>query len=327
MIRTLARKITFQRSAIALTVLSVAGLYALVAADHFSDPALPPATKQIFTAVLAPAPLVTKPVQVAMVGSAEKLFNLINYRLDGVRRHGKVPRVFLASLPSRLPKIRRPSKRKVIFIKTTLPLILHVNELIQQDRAEIKALRAKKKSSARLTDWENLRLQAISRTYGLNNVDMEELLRRVDVIPPSLALAQSAEESGWGTSRFAREGNALFGQRTFRGNKGIVPKERAKGAAYKVRAFDHLIDGVKSYARNLNTHAAYRKFRATRSVLRRGGKTLNGHGLAEALTAYSERGRAYVKTIQSIIRVNGLHQFDKVRLGDRLSIGATRPGA
>ena len=327
MIRTLARKITFQRSAIALTGLSVAGLYALVAADHFSGPALAPATKHISTAVLAPSPLLMKPVQVTMVGSAEKLFNLINYHLDGVRRHGKVPRVFLASLPSRLPEIRLPSKRKVIFIKTTLPLILHVNELIQQDRAEIEALYAKKKSSAHLTDREISRLQAIARTYGLNNVDMEELLRRVDVIPPSLALAQSAEESGWGTSRFAREGNALFGQRTFRGNKGIVPKERAKGAAYKIRAFDHLIDGVKSYARNLNTHAAYRKFRAMRSVLRRGGEALGGHGLAEALTAYSERGRAYVKTIQSIIRVNGLDQFDKVRLGDRLSIGPPRPGA
>ena len=106
-----------------------------------------------------------------------------------------------------------------------------------------------------------------------------------------------------------------------------MPKGRAKGASYRVRAFDHLIDGVKSYARNLNTHAAYRKFRAARSVLRQSGKTPGGHGLARALTAYSERGQAYVKTIQSIIRVNGLHQFDTVRLGDRLSIGTVRPGA
>ncbi len=328
MIQTLTREITFQRSAIALIVLGVAGLYALVAADHFSSPAAaPPATKQNTTAVPAPSPLLTKPVQVTMVGSAEKLFDLINYRLDSVRRHGNVPRVFLASLPSRLPEIRRPSERKVIFIKTTLPLILHVNELIQQDRAEIEALYAKQKSGAALTDREISRLQAVARTYGLNNVDMDELLRRVDIIPPSLALAQSAEESGWGTSRFAREGNALFGQRTFRSDKGIVPKGRAKGATYMVRAFDHLIDGVKSYALNLNTHAAYRKFRATRSVLRQGGKTLDGHGLAEEMTAYSERGRAYVKTIQSIIRVNDFDQFDKVRLGDRLSIDAARPGA
>ena len=111
------------------------------------------------------------------------------------------------------------------------------------------------------------------------------------------------------------------------GGKGIVPKERGKGQTYRVRAFDHLIDGVKSYARNLNTHAAYKKFRAMRSEFRQKGKALNGYQLAEALTAYSERGRAYVETIRSIIRVNGLDQFDKVRLGDQVSIRSNGPGA
>ncbi len=324
-----ARKITYQRSAIVLAGLCVAGLYAAVAIDRLAEPTLAeaPVGKQLTTAYLEPAPLLTKPLQISMAGSAEQLFNLIGYRLDGVRAHGKVPRVFLASLPSGLPKIRLAAKRKVLFIKTALPLILHVNELIQHDRTEIQALYAKQKSGAVLTESEMSGLRAVAETYGVAKVDFDELLRRVDVIPPSLALAQSAEESGWGTSRFAQKGNALFGQRTFKNNKGIVPKQRGKGQTYKVRAFDHLIDGVKSYAHNLNTHPAYRKFRATRAKLQRDGKALDGYRLAETLTAYSERGAAYIKTLKSLIRVNGFGEFDKVRLGDRVSIEKAGPDA
>ncbi|MHA1108937.1 MAG: glucosaminidase domain-containing protein [Alphaproteobacteria bacterium] len=334
MIGFFARKISYQRSAIVLAGVCVAGLYASVAIDRLADstvagPTLAeaPAGKQLSTAYLEPAPLLTKPLQISMVGSAEQLFNLIGYRLDGVRAHGKVPRVFLASLPSGLPKIRLAAKRKVLFIKTALPLILHVNELIQHDREEIQALYAKQQDGGRLSESEMSWLQEKAETYGIAKVDFGELLRRVDIIPPSLALAQSAEESGWGTSRFAQKGNALFGQRTFKKNKGIVPKRRAKGETYRVRAFDHLIDGVKSYAHNLNTHAAYRKFRAARSRLQRDGKALNGYRLAETLTAYSERGAAYIKTLKSLIRVNGFGEFDKVRLGDRVSIDRVRPGA
>lgn len=327
MIRALARKITYQRSVILAAGLCIAGLYAAVATDKFAEPAKPLTGKNLSKIYLDPSPLFNKPVQVSMAGSAEQLFNLIGYRLDGVREHGKVPRVFLASLPTRLPKIRIAAKRKVMFIKTALPLILHVNELIQQDRTEIQALYSKQKNGTRLTDSESLRLRAMAETYGLEKVDFEELLRRVDVIPPSLALAQSAEESGWGTSRFAQKGNALFGQRTFKNEKGIVPKKREEGQTYKVRAFNHLIDGVKSYAHNLNTHAAYRKFRSARSKLRRDGKPLGGYRLAETLTSYSERGGAYVKTLRALIRFNGFDEFDRVRLGDRVSTLKTRPGA
>src|SRR5690606_12194341 len=106
-------------------------------------------------------------------------------------------------------------------------------------------------------------LDRTAEAYGIDRTgpeDFAELLRRADTIPPSLALAQAAEESGWGTSRFAREGNALFGQRVWRGEDGIVPSDRADGETYRVAAFEHLIDGVKSYARNLNTHSAYEAF-------------------------------------------------------------------
>ncbi len=327
MIRTLARSLTYQRCAIILTGFSVVALYAAVVADQFRAAADPLGAMPPYSGAAAARPLIAKPVQVAMAGSAEKLFNLIGYRLDGVRRHGRVPRVFLANMPSKLPKIRLPGKRKVMFIKTALPLILHVNEVIQQDRAEIEMLYAKKKSGAQLSADETARMQAQAEAYGLDKADFVALLRRVDSIPPSLALAQSAEESGWGTSRFAQKGNALFGQRTFRGNKGLVPMKREKGQTYKVRAFDYLIDGVKSYARNLNTHFAYKEFRAVRAGLRKGGKALDGYKLAETLTAYSERGSAYVKSITAIIRVNKLDRFDKVRLGDRVSGGASGPDA
>ncbi len=152
------------------------------------------------------------------------------------------------------------------------------------------------------------------RDYGLAELDVAELVRRVDIIPPSLALAQAAEESGWGTSRFAREGNAIFGQRVWRGSNGMVPGRRDEGETFRVRAYDQLIDGVMSYARNLNGHVAYDDFRRSREKQRQSGQMPHGYELALSLLSYSERGAKYLTTIRKIMRVNGLQNFDKARL-------------
>ena len=164
--------------------------------------------------------------------------------------------------------------------------------------------------------------------YGLDSLDFDALLKRVDIVPPSLAIAQAAEESGWGTSRFAREGNALFGQRAYKASKkGIVPKERPDGTNFRVRAFDHLIDGVKAYVHNLNSHFAYEDFRDLRATLRAETGHIDGYALAGSLLRYSERGEDYINTIRVIMRVNSLQVFDSAKLGRSVANDGEGPDA
>lgn len=332
MIRRLVRGVSYEHAAIALTGLCVAALYLMVAIDRSGMPAKaaipaggPPAPSALPEA--GPAPVAgrfEKPIRIYAVGSAEKvaeIFERIGYRLDGVREEGKVPRVFLASLPDDLREIRHVSTRKLMFIKTTLPLILHVNELILSDRSRIDALWSKSRKGVVPSAAESAWLDDKAAEYNLKKFSFGALLARVDVIPPSLALAQSAEESGWGTSRFAHEGNALFGQRVWRGNgqDGMVPKQREDGQTFRVKAFDYLIDGVKSYVRNLNTHRAYRGFRRQRHELRLKGAPLDGLLMVDNLKSYSQRGDKYVETIRTLIETNNLHRLDDARLRDAKS--------
>jgi Bax protein len=330
MYRTLKNIVSYERCVIGLTGLCILSLYifALTAHQARAYPLVPSMAVDAASKIAAPrAP--QKPTRIMVVGSTDKLsdvFNRIGYQLDGVRRHGEVPRLFLASLPRDLSTIRVPADRKNMFIKTALPLILHVNELILAERAQIIALKKRLDAGDRIDPEESVWLDQTRERYDLEKLDFAELLRRIDIIPPSLALAQGAEESGWGTSRFAREGNALFGQRIFKGTHGIVPKKRDQGQKHRVRAFSHLIDGVKAYADNLNTHPAYKSMRAARAKIRSTDKVINGTALASTLVKYSERREKYVKTIKIIIRANGFHLFDKARLGDRLTIIASGSG-
>jgi len=164
-------------------------------------------------------------------------------------------------------------------------------------------------------------LQALAEKYGLQDEKDPQklvagLLERVDSIPPSLALGQTAYESGYGTSRFAVEGNALFGQWTYSG-KGMKPKEhRASKGNYGVASYRWPFNSVRSYMQNLNTHNAYQGLRDKRAELRKQGKEVTGMALTEALGSYSEKGMEYVKTLQSIIRVNNLANADKAHLRD-----------
>ena len=265
---------------------------------------------------------------VSSTGKLSALFKRIGYELDGVRLNGEVPRLFIANLPHDLKALARPDHRKVMFIKSTLPLVLHVNELIMHDRERLFRLRDQDAVGVMPSLEDSAWLTLMADSHDLDRIDFDALLQRVDVIPPSLAIAQAAEESGWGTSRFAREGNALFGQRIFGDRRaGIVPLEREEGLSFKVRAFDHLIDGVKAYMGNLNSHAAYDRFRALRSDMRAAGETIDGYRLVDALDRYSERGRDYVETIRAIMRVNGLEVFDGVRLGEQVASEEPSPDA
>jgi Bax protein len=259
-----------------------------------------------------------KPVLVMTVGSTKKLSDLfayMGYHLDTVRdQPTSVPRVYLASFPRDLEAVPSIDARKAVFIRTMLPLVLKVNESILLDRGRLLALRSRVDASKPMTAEENAWLQDLSRRYGLDSPDFDLLLKRVDVIPPSIALAQAAEESGWGTSRFAREANAAFGQYTYDDENGLVPERREDGKRHLIRAYDHLLDGVRSYALNLNTHEAYRQFRRQRAEMRAHGQELDGLTLVPALLAYSEGGQAYVDTVETIIRANDLSPFDRARL-------------
>ena len=147
--------------------------------------------------------------------------------------------------------------------------------------------------------------------YKVKNKDFDSLLSKVDIIPPSLAIAQAAYESGWGTSRFALEGNSLFGQRTWASTSGIVPLKRGQDQTFKVTKFDIIRASVKAYKKNLNTHKSYENLRLERKKMRAQGKEISGIKLSQHLDKYSEIKDKYVFYLQKIIEQNSLTDFDK----------------
>ena len=277
---------------------------------------------------------VQKPKGVTVVpGSARKLykdFRAIGYRLEDVMAGSEsVPRVFAKAMPHDLRRLNSVETRKQVFIKTMLPLILRVNEELRQNRARIAELTNRMAEGGQLTRTESRWLAAQYERHEVKPGNARLLLRRVDVIPPSLALAQAAEESGWGTSRFAQEGHALFGQRTTASGIGLIPEAHAEDAGIKVKSFEELLEGVRSYARNLNTHNAYADFRKVRAKMRESSRDtsgINSMRLIETLESYSARGKDYIDTIKNIIRVNNLRSLDGARLSENVPSGATRLG-
>ncbi len=245
-------------------------------------------------------------------GSLSAKFSKLDYDLANVIDEGlAVPRVLVINMPREFNRIRVTADRKEIFLKTVLPLILMTNEEILKERKRLLRIMADKIESDQIPVVDKLWLAAISERYDIDIINLPELLRRVDIIPPSLALAQAAEESGWGTSRFAVEGNALFGQYTFQTSYVLTPKKREKGKEHNIQAFPSLLDAVRSYARNLNTHRAYRDFRNRRHTLRRIGQEITGTKLVPKLKSYSERGEKYINTIKTIMKSNRLNKLDK----------------
>ena len=237
----------------------------------------------------------------------------IDYDLAGIRAgQREVPRLFLTNLPDDLSELTSIPERKRLFIQSILPIILRINEVILEERRQIEALAAKPAEA--LSRDERAWLAAIAERYGVEAGDFAALMERADILPPSLALAQAAEESGWGTSRFARDGNAVFGERTFTKGAGMVPDRRDADKKHEVKAFAVLPVSVITYMLNLNTHWAYESLRRERAKMRAAGEAIDGYRLARTLERYSERGTAYIETIESIIRGNGLEPFDRARL-------------
>lgn len=250
-------------------------------------------------------------------GALSKKFKKLGYDLDRVRAgNAAVPRLFLASLPGDIKNIRETRLRKSLFFKSVLPLVLQANEEILRDRRRLWNIHFQRSLDRKLGPADRLWLMVMAERYGVKRGDIDALLKRVDIIPPSLALAQAAEESGWGTSRFAREGNAVFGQWTFSDSGNLVPAQRDDGKVHRIRVFSSLLDSVRAYARNLNTHGAYREFRRQRHALRSKGAPLDGLLMVDNLRSYSQRGEKYVETIRVLIETNNLHRLDDARLRD-----------
>jgi Bax protein len=259
------------------------------------------------------------------VKSAAKLgsfFNSLGYSLAKVRySRQSVPRVFLDRLPRDLKTMSSVSARKTLFLKAMLPLILQVNDTIMADRRKLLVLNfnSQVRVGGALLEKNRVWLEDLAGRYGLDEARLDratlvKLLDLVDVVPASLALSQAAEESGWGTSRFAQDGNAPFGQWTFDEARGLIPADRDAGSTHAVRVYSRLIDGVQAYVDNLNTHRAYGDFRKARAAMHRLGADLDGFSLAKTLTRYSKRGHDYVDTLHTIISINDLAPLDRAQL-------------
>ena len=239
----------------------------------------------------------------------QELFKTINYDLNDVRKNKVVKPVDLRFLPKEIKNIENSKDRKNLFIKIVLPLIIEENEKILKDRAILFSILNKNSNSNNELKWLNAKF----KQYGVKNRDILSLKIRMDIIPTSLTIAQAAKETGWGTSRFAIEGNALFGQWTYSGT-GIKPLKSSDDENHKVMKFQILKASVRAYHRNLNTHSSYREFRMKRAEARDNDESLDSLLLADYLDKYAETGLEYTKILKKIIVQNSLKEFDDVKL-------------
>ena len=239
----------------------------------------------------------------------EELFKSTNYSLEDVRKNKLVKPISLTLLPSEIKKIENTKKRKDLFIQIILPLVIKENNYIKLDRIKLFSILNKSKNSKAEKLWLNSKF----KQYGVASKDLSTLKIRMDEVPVSMAIAQAAKETGWGTSRFAQEGNALFGQWTWSG-EGIKPSDADYGSTHKVMKFNVLQASVRAYQRNLNTHSSYKDFRGARAELRYEKKKLDGLLLSEYLDKYAETGKEYVRVLQQIIKQNNLTDFDEAKL-------------
>ena len=238
-----------------------------------------------------------------------QLFEDTDYKLDDVRETKLVKPVALTLLPAEIKMIESTKKRKEFFIQIVLPLVLKENNNIRLDRKMLFSIINKSNNTQLEKKW----LEKKYKQYGVNSKDLSVLKVRMDEVPVSLAIAQAAKETGWGTSRFAQEGNALFGQWTWSG-EGLKPKEADENKGHKVMKFNVLQASVRAYQRNLNTHPSYENFRLARAQLRDAGKILDSIVLSQFLDNYAETGNQYVEVLQKIIKQNNLKDFDDAKL-------------
>ena len=238
----------------------------------------------------------------------EILLNQISLNYNNITNLEKLPNFSLLSLPKDLSKIEPTSRRKEIFLSSILPLVVKSNLDILNDRKILcEAIKNK----------DNKKKEEIAKKHYIDLSKIEKLMidntliRKIDIVPISLVMAQAAAESGWGTSRFALEGNALFGQWTWDKSKGIQPKFASDQKAV-VRKFETLSDSVKSYLLNLNTHIAYSSMRAKRNRDCNQEKLISGYELANWMGNYAITRDEYIKLLRLIIKKNNLVLLDNL---------------
>ena len=225
-------------------------------------------------------------------------FRDVAYTLTDIRQGEAVPPIKVERVPADLGTKDGP-ERKALFITALLPVVLEVNQRVLAEREQLLYLRDKMASEPmRVSAIERIWLEDLADRYGTSADRIDELVQRVDIVPPSMAIAQGGVESGWGTSLAARTGNALFGQIR----------------AGSPQPFTNVGAATDAYIVNLNTHPAYAGFRAERAALRQRGENLNGYNLIGSLLRYSELGQQYVQFVRQIMRENELTDFDKARL-------------
>jgi len=239
----------------------------------------------------------------------KQLFKDENYNLQDIRKNKLVKPINIDLLPNEIRSIENVKKRKELFIQIVLPLILEENKKIKLERKTLFAILNKNSNSEEERNW----LKSKFKQYGVVNRDLTTLKIRMDEIPVSLAIAQAAKETGWGTSRFAQQGNALFGQWTYDGD-GIKPAGSNAGDTHKVMKFKVLRASVRAYQRNLNTHKSYKKFRKFRAIQRDVYGSLNSLELSKYLDSYAETGSEYTKILKKIIEQNKLTDFDDAKI-------------
>ena len=241
--------------------------------------------------------------------TAINLFDDLGYNLEGVRAGQKVKPIYLTKLPRDIKSLGNTKQKRELFIRIILPLILDENQKISEDRKKLFKIINKNFNTVGERVWLKRRF----KEYKIDDQDLSKLKMRMDIIPVSVAIAQAANESGWGTSRFALEGNALFGQWTW-SKKGISPKNKDPNQSHKILQFQILKASVRAYKNNLNTHGAYKEFREARAKLRQENKKIIGLELTKYLKNYAQIGEKYVLILEDIIERNSLTDFDKANL-------------
>ena len=220
--------------------------------------------------------------------------------------------VFVASYARQLPDLRNVDvhERKQTFVSILVPLVLRANQELMERRASIVAAR-RRGDDERIRQWAELYLIK-DRDADIKQLS-DELLMRVDTIPVSLVIAQAIVESGWGTSRFSRQGNSLFGQWSRPGGEGL---QASGDSNVVVRTFPSLFDSVRAYMHNLNTHAAYRGFREVRADGRDQDIDIDllTQRLVPTLTSYAADGESYIRKLANIIKSNSLLKFNTAQL-------------
>ena len=247
---------------------------------------------------------------ISRAGEMLEVFKKYDFSIDNFLKDESANLIIFSSLPDDFMDIEPVNDRKKLFINTLLPIIYTENLKILEDRKKILDWWSESQGENFSRDFWPSWLFELSEKYDTEDSNLGDLLIKVDVIPISMALSQAAIESGWGTSRYLREGNAVYGQYTFEKNKGIEPAQRDTSKKFFIRKFKNLSESTRSYFKNINTHLAYKSLREERKKLRMNGEILSGLKLAQYLTSYSERKQDYVNDVKKIIESNNFMKFD-----------------